>query len=215
MSFRKALISAALCTGTLISLPALADHHGHGGYGHYGPSPRFYGPGWSAGHWYHGWYGGRAGWWWTVGGAWYLYPTAIYPYPDPYAVPLVSLPAPPAAQGPGAPQYWYWCGNPAGYYPNVGTCNVQWQAVAPGAAVNGPDDAQQPLSAPPPPNPQPSYRAYPQPDAQQPSYGQPNAQQPYQQPQYSQPPGAQPSYQPYPQSEPPPGGYAPASPQTP
>src|SRR5262252_9644661 len=39
---------------------------------------------WRAGRWYHGWYGGRFGWFWIAGGAYYLYSAPIYPYPDPY-----------------------------------------------------------------------------------------------------------------------------------
>lgn len=28
-------------------------------------------------------------------------------------------------------QYWYWCGNPAGYYPYVKSCPTPWQRVVP------------------------------------------------------------------------------------
>ncbi|HUZ71675.1 MAG TPA: hypothetical protein VMU87_01710 [Stellaceae bacterium] len=67
-------------------------------------------------------FGGRLGWWWVVGPTWYFYPAPIYPYPypDPYVPPVVT--APPAAT-------WYYCSNPAGYYPYVPQCPVPWQPV--------------------------------------------------------------------------------------
>lgn len=77
---------------------------------------------WRGGHWFHGHYGGRLGWWWIVAGIYYYYPTPVYPYPDPYFPPIVTAPT---------PGYWYYCTNPAGYYPYVQACTVPWQAVAP------------------------------------------------------------------------------------
>src|ERR1051325_7095697 len=53
---------------------------------------------WRGGHWYNGWHNGRRGSWWIVNGVWYLYPRAIYPYPDPYQPPTVMIedsPTPP------------------------------------------------------------------------------------------------------------------------
>lgn len=82
---------------------------------------------WRAGHWHHGRHSGRLGWWWIVGGAWYFYPTAVYPYPDPYLPPGVVVAPVPAPSS--APQYWYYCANPAGYYPYVPACRVAWQRV--------------------------------------------------------------------------------------
>jgi hypothetical protein len=73
---------------------------------------------WRTGRWYHGPHAGRAGWWWIVGGVWYFYPAPVYPYPDPYVPPTVV-----------APQMYYWCSNPPGYYPQVPACPVPWQAV--------------------------------------------------------------------------------------
>ena len=35
---------------------------------------------------------------------------------------------------PYAPQVWYYCSDPAGYYPDVAQCNVQWVTVG----MNGP-----------------------------------------------------------------------------
>ena len=60
------------------------------------------------GHWYHGWHNGRYGWWlWGPGLAW-----TLYPYPENYAS-----------------QTWYYCSDPAGYYPYVTQCNTGWQSV--------------------------------------------------------------------------------------
>ena len=94
---------------------------------------------WSRGHWVHGWYGGRYGWYWAVGPSWYWYPAPIYPYPAyteyapyPYAAepppppPAPALRAPARGQPPG--QYWYYCRNPQGYYPDVQTCD-NWEPV--------------------------------------------------------------------------------------
>ena len=85
--------------------------HGHYGYG--------YGHG---GHWYHGWHGGSYGWWLVgpgLGWAYYDYPWwgsypdyDYYDYSQPYASPT-----------------WYYCSNPAGYYPYVTQCNTSWQTV--------------------------------------------------------------------------------------
>ena len=81
---------------------------------------------WRRGYWHHGWHGGRAGWWWIVGGTWYFYPVPVYPYPNPYRPPAVVVsPAP----SPVTPQYWYYCPNPPGYYPYVPQCLTGWQPV--------------------------------------------------------------------------------------
>ena len=79
---------------------------------------------WRSGRWHHGHHDGRLGWWWIVGGVWYLYNAPVYPYPDPYLPPQVVLPpAPPASQ------FWYYCPNPPGYYPYVPECRYPWERV--------------------------------------------------------------------------------------
>lgn len=83
---------------------------------------------WRGGRWFHGPHGGRDGWWWVLGGEWYFYPQPIYPYPDPYVPPAVAMPAPAPGAAP-APQTWYYCANPQGYYPYVSQCPQPWQAV--------------------------------------------------------------------------------------
>ncbi|MGB8339329.1 MAG: hypothetical protein WCD07_02195 [Burkholderiales bacterium] len=84
---------------------------------------------WSGGHWYSGRHSGRSGWWWIVGPTWYFYSAPVYPYPDPY-LPQVVIVAPPV-QPEVPPQYWYYCADPAGYYPYVPRCRVNWQTVLP------------------------------------------------------------------------------------
>jgi len=84
---------------------------------------------WQGGHWVHSRHGGRLGWWWVVGGAWYFYPAPIYPYPNPYVPSVVVTPAPPPPQA--APQYWYYCNSAKGYYPYVMSCPEGWMQVVP------------------------------------------------------------------------------------
>lgn len=79
---------------------------------------------WRRGHWVHRRHDGRAGWWWVVGSAWYFYPSRVEPFPDPYQPAMVVVPQVPATQ-----QYWYYCANPAGYYPYVAQCGANWQRV--------------------------------------------------------------------------------------
>jgi hypothetical protein len=69
---------------------------------------------WRGGHWWHGNYGGRLGWWWIVGPDWYWYPYEVAAIPDPYT---------PTGMAPG---YYYWCAPYSAYYPYVGACPVPW-----------------------------------------------------------------------------------------
>ena len=105
---------------------------------------------WRGGRWYHGRHGPRLGWWWIVGGAWYWYPSPVYPYPNPYTPPLVvQVPQPPPPQPQALPPTWYYCDNPAGYYPYVPECPSGWKTVP---ATPAPST---PAPTPPPPY---SYR---------------------------------------------------------
>lgn len=130
---RTAIVSA-LCLA-LCGLPAAgakAQRGMHGGdfhgreFGHFGPGEL---RAWRGGAWRHEWHDGRFAWWWVVGGGWYFYPEPIWPYPT-YVPPAIVLQQPPAVVA-GVPpaQYWYFCDNPQGYYPNVATCSVPWRAV--------------------------------------------------------------------------------------
>jgi hypothetical protein len=98
---------------------------------------------WHRGHWWHGPWHGRNGWWWFAGGAWYFYTAPIYPYPgyvsDYYYDDQDNYNPGPAAGA--APYNWYYCQNPPGYYPYIQSCNGPWQpvpATPPGYATNGP-----------------------------------------------------------------------------
>ncbi|HZV54140.1 MAG TPA: hypothetical protein VFF82_04300 [Rhodocyclaceae bacterium] len=100
---------------------AMADRHWHGGDIH-----RFHQHDmqrWQGGSWHHGDHLGRLGWWWVVAGAWYFYPQPVYPYPDPYTPPVVTVPAPAVGQ------YWYYCDAARTYYPYVATCPSGWRQV--------------------------------------------------------------------------------------
>jgi len=58
------------------------------------------------------------------------------PYPHP-APPPVIIQQPPVVQSAPpvqAPVYWYYCPNPAGYYPYVQQCPSGWMQVVPPAA---------------------------------------------------------------------------------
>lgn len=77
---------------------------------------------WQTGTWRHESHNGHLGWWWVVGGYWYFYPEAAYPYPTTisdytYPMPMISS------------QYLYYCGDPPGYYPEVKSCYDPWQLI--------------------------------------------------------------------------------------
>jgi len=93
---------------------------------------------WRRGRWYHGAHEGRPGWWWLAAGMWYLYPAPVYPYPDPYAPPLIVSPpevagppgtVPPKPRLPENPQFWYYCESAQGYFPYVSSCPEAWHPV--------------------------------------------------------------------------------------
>lgn len=143
LKFSKYLL-AALAIMPLATGPSLADEHGRGhgerrGGVERGHNERWHGDIhrfherdidlWRGGRWHHGRHEGRLGWWWIVAGAWYFYPGPIYPYPDPYLPPVTVTPPPVPGPVPAAPQYWYYCPNPSGYYPYVPQCTTNWQRV--------------------------------------------------------------------------------------
>ncbi len=97
---------------------------------------------WSNGHYWHGRHHGHNGWWWFAGGGWFFYPNAIYPYPD-YVSDFADYPS--DYYGPPGNQTWWYCRNPAGYYPYVRNCMIPWQPVQ---------------AAPPPPPPAGDQQAY-------------------------------------------------------
>jgi len=57
---------------------------------------------------------------------WYYYPPPPVVYAPP---PVVYAPAPQPTYLSQSPQAWYYCDNPAGYYPYVTTCSSAWRQV--------------------------------------------------------------------------------------
>lgn len=139
----------------VVGAPA-AGAYVHGGYNRY--------PGYSGVR--HGWYGGywgpSVGIYYAGPGYWGGWPYAWgygygYGYGYPYAYsPIVvntttapqsyiqqdSEPRP--AQDAPAPYYWYYCNQPAGYFPHVQGCSHPWMKVIPQA----PGDTSAPRFAP-------------------------------------------------------------------
>ena len=114
--------AAVLCLAT-VAAPNVADaaHGGGGGGGFHGGS----GGGTvvlrgseRGGQWHQGWRDGRYGAWWGYDP--YLWSDDGL-YDDYYG-----------AQQPQVSQYWYYCSNPAGYYPYVSQCSLPWQTVPAG-----------------------------------------------------------------------------------
>lgn len=111
-----------------------------------GYRPGYY-PGWNAGYWgpRGGWYYGGPGYWgaWPYAAAWSVGLGAYavgYPYvTTPLVVNTVSTPqvyieqeaAAPAPQAAPAASYWYYCTQPAGYFPYVKDCSQPWMKVVP------------------------------------------------------------------------------------
>ena len=104
------------------------SHFAAGSIGHFGG--RDLGA-WRGGFWWHGFRGGRIGWWWFTDGFWYWYNSPVYPYPGyvaDYYVPGEEY----GDQGP----VWYYCNYPPGYYPYVHACPSGWRVVP----ADGPED---------------------------------------------------------------------------
>ena len=144
-SIKTVLASLLVALGSLAAVAYAGPGHYYGGGGHHdggghwGPhyGPHYYGPHYGFG------FGVGLG----IGLAFdpLLYPYGYYPYGYyPYAAsaPVVVTQAAPTVyvqQGDPAPQQsyapsnqssdWYYCHNPAGYYPYVQSCSGGWQRV--------------------------------------------------------------------------------------
>jgi hypothetical protein len=118
------LAVAVLLAGSVVSSYADGRHGGgwHGGGRH-------------GGGWHGGWHGGWRAPVVFVGPRFVVGSSLYYPRPYVYAPPVVVPPVVVAAPDPPvytqSPQYWYYCQNPAGYYPAVPQCPTQWLQVAP------------------------------------------------------------------------------------
>lgn len=113
MGLLKLVLATALIGGMAASDAAWADRgHSRGGQGGHGQSGHFH---------RHS----RVG---VVVGAPLFYPW-WYDWPGPYYAPPPQIYI---EQGNPA-GYWYYCNDPAGYYPGVGTCPAGWIKVEPQA----------------------------------------------------------------------------------
>ena len=98
-----------------------------GGYGH--------GHGWGHGYgfgYYGGFYGGPYYDPWFYGNPWgydMAYPDVVVTPEYPQVYMECTEPAPAAVPQSSQPNDWYYCQNPAGYYPYVKTCANGWQRV--------------------------------------------------------------------------------------
>jgi hypothetical protein len=119
-----AVTGAALLLGALAAGDGSAWERGRAGFHHHGfHGPRvfigprvFVGPRFFVGPRYY---------------PYYAYPYPYYPYYD-YEPPVVVTPPPTDyVQREPQPGYWYYCQDPAGYYPTVATCPGGWVQVAP------------------------------------------------------------------------------------
>jgi hypothetical protein len=80
--------------------------------------------GWGGGDWGGGDWGGGWGDDWAPGfNAWVYAPPMVVQAP-PQRIQVQNLPL-----GPAPPSYWYYCSNPAGYYPQIATCPAGWAQV--------------------------------------------------------------------------------------
>jgi hypothetical protein len=92
---------------------------------------------WRSGAWHHEKYKGRFGWWWVAGGTMYFYEEPVFPYPQ--EVPEIEYELPADDQSPqeytqeppSDSNYWYYCKDPEGYYPNITDCPDGWMKVVP------------------------------------------------------------------------------------
>ena len=111
---RALAIAAALLCATALSQPNLAHaggFHGGGG-GFHGGGGGFHGGGFRGGGFHDGRFHGKR---FFFGGAFGFPWLGYYPYYN-YSQPYAS-------------QIWYYCSDPAGYYPYVTQCYSGWQAV--------------------------------------------------------------------------------------
>jgi hypothetical protein len=161
--FAMIMLAAATLVGG-IGIASAQMHGSHGGRGGAMSSGGWHGGGtwhgggnWHGGNFHNGNFRSRVfigvgfgapfwGWgWWPGYYSPYYYPAyyPAYPYYDgdyyPYdsstyieqGTPTYSQSAPAYGQG---TQYWYYCPDPAGYYPQVPTCAKGWLRVVPSGA---------------------------------------------------------------------------------
>lgn len=77
-------------------------------------------------HRHHEQHAGRPGWSWSAGSVRHYYPAPAF---APAHVHLHRAPVVTFVAAPAAVQFWYYCPDPAGYYPAVAACRYDWQRV--------------------------------------------------------------------------------------
>jgi hypothetical protein len=100
--------------------------------GYYGYRPAYWGAYWGPG-WGWGSYWGPGPYWGGYWGPAYLPSTTVVTVPTSPPVYIEQQTAPPVSTG-GSPfetGWWYYCKNPAGYYPYVERCPDGWTKVPP------------------------------------------------------------------------------------
>lgn len=129
-TLRHLLIAAAVGACAALAQPAYAQREGRDYHGrdYHSFTPHEHDV-WRGGRWQQGWHDGRYAWWWVVDGGWYFYPAPIYPYPTYVPPAIIVQQPPPVPSGLPPAQFWYYCDNPAGYYPYVAACNGPWRQV--------------------------------------------------------------------------------------
>jgi hypothetical protein len=154
LAFAAAALVAAVAAAPAYARGGGGGHGGGGGWHGGGGGGGWHGGG--GGGWHGGgggWHGGGShwhgsvgvvvgpGWGWGWGWPYYGYgwPYYGYAYGYPYYGYSASYPAYAPAYAPSsayvektpATSYWYYCTDPAGYYPYVQTCSKSWMQVVP------------------------------------------------------------------------------------
>lgn len=159
---KLAFAVAAIVAVASVSGAALGQGRDGARGGHDGGAVRGHAGGaWHGGGWHGsqgGWYGPRVGvylggpyWWGGWGYPYYApypgyYPYSVYaPYPADYPYSAYVPDDPPAyaqsapAAAPAPPVYWYYCPDPAGYFPYVQNCSKAWMTVVPPRGPTAPN----------------------------------------------------------------------------
>jgi len=126
------------------------DGHHHGSHG--GSVGIYFGPGywgWPYYAGYPGYYDGDPYWDGAYGYPYSAYGDPTYAYEPPVYVEhgegaMHETPQQPVSP---APVYWFYCSDPAGWYPYVPKCNQAWRPTLPQDVPAAPDDSQRPTPA--------------------------------------------------------------------
>jgi hypothetical protein len=123
--------------------------HGSGHYGGWSGGYHGHTRSWYGNHWSGGWYGPSVGVYFGGPLWWDGWPYSYYPaYPAYYPYPLYGPDEPniyiERSEDTGTTQYWFYCPDPAGYYPYVQNCSKPWMTVLPPGAPTPPNPSAPP-----------------------------------------------------------------------